>query len=272
MARTLDEILEEYNQIYFTYDNYRRDNQVIVDYIRERFPKSLRGEDNDKFFEFVDKLFSYSDKIDFYIYILQYQFSVLTAKGKFLDNLGRWLGLSRPPLPTKRTNEPVVIFGMNQKDSGMSDEEYKEQALLHNLTGWEADASSNTFFPLKDFVGDTLVNDAEYRVYILGVLKLKKGIDLPTILEVMARTLIRPFFITKHNADILELTCHYEEDQNRLVIAREIASKLRTTGFDIQVLQATSEKPPEISAVYGEDCWEQENPYIDYDEDSGGWS
>ena len=263
MARPLDEILADFEKVYFEKDNLPREK--LEDVIRRKLPKYLRTAENDLFFEFLSKLFTYERKISLYLWILEYQFSVLTAKGKFLDNLGRWLGLSRPPLPVKRTNKPVVIF----PNENLPDLEDFNQ--LHGLSAnidesdipeAERQYTHNTFFPTKYFIGETLVNDDEYRVYILGLLKLKQGLSLKTIIYVFTTILIKPFFITRRDANLIQFTASYDEYTTRLTIVRDITAKLRTTGFDIEVIQAKSLHPPEIEAIYGVDCYLQDNPYL----------
>lgn len=260
MARPLDEILKDYDGMYFKIENNPR--TTPANFIRERMPKYLQSEANDDFYSFVDKIMRYEQKIEFWIWILETQFSVLTAKGKFLDNLGRWLGLSRPPLPVKRTNEPVVIYPPKLENSGMTEEELLEFNTLHGITDWNGQGVKNTFYPSKDFIGETLVNDEEYRLYITSILKLKQGISFFTIIDIFTKILIKPFFVTQHDDDVLILTASFYEDAIRLVIIREITAKLRTTGFDIQVLQANEPEPEYITKKYGEKCWEQENPYL----------
>ena len=106
------------------------------------------------------------------------------------------------------------------------------------------------------------VKDAEYRVYIYGLLKLKQGLSLKTIIYVFTTILIKPFFITKRDANLIQFTASYDEYTTRLTIVRDITAKLRTTGFDIEVIQAKSLHPPEIEAIYGVDCYLQDNPYL----------
>lgn len=264
MASTLETLLEEYKNTYFSLDNYHKENQSISDFIKDRMPKYLRTDGNKPFYDFLDKIFYYNERIDFYIWILKYQFSVLTAKGKFLDNLGKWLGLNRPPLPSKETKDPVVIFGVSQEESGLSDDDYKQMALLHNLTGYEKGSSTNTFFPLKSFLGSTLVNDDDYRIYILSVLKLKQGMSLPILINIFANILLYPFYITQQDDNIIEFTCHYNEALNRIIILQEICKKIRTIGFDIEIVQIETETSDMVDIVkqkYGDDCWERKNPY-----------
>lgn len=236
-----------------------------TDFYKSKLPKALLIEENKPFFDFIEKMCSFEDKFQFWLWILDTQFNILTAKGKFLDNLGNWLGLSRPPIPNRRTTKPVVIFGKKIQESGMTAEEYEKFVLLHNLTSDDENGTQNSFYPLRSFVGETLVNDEEYRLYILGILKLKEGITFLNILNVFVRILVYPFFMTKNTPSIIEFTAHPEETQNRLFIIREITYKLRTTGLNITVTQALTEDTPEIKAVYGEDCWNMKNPVLDTD-------
>lgn len=263
MARILKEILKDYDGLYISEENAKY--QKMSEFIKVRMPDYLKQENNNDFYVFIDKLLTFHNKLLFWNWILESQFSLYTAKGKFLDNLGRWQGLSRPPLPSKRTNEPVVIFPT--KD--MSPQQLKEFNELHGLTGEEGvdTDTQRTFFPATDFIGEVLVNDNEYRIYIQGMLQLKKGLSLPTIIDVFTRVLRKPFFITKHSADVLTLTAAYDEDAIRLVLTREMTSRLRTTGFDIEVLQATEANPPEIANKYGDGCFNQENPYFENDDE-----
>lgn len=266
MARPLDEILKDYEGIYFKEENNPKTKSS--EYIRERMPAFLRTSENDDYYKFLDKLLKFQDKMQFWSWILETQFSVLTAKGKFLDNLGRWLGLSRPPLPIRRTNEPVVIYPPKPNDTSMTPEQLLEFNTIHGLSSLEDGGVKNTFFPSRDFIGETLVNDDEYRLYILSLLRLKMGISLPTILDILTKILIKPFFITKNDADILEIMASYHEDSVRLVIVREMTAKLRTTGFNIEVIQAIEPEPEMVTKKYGENCWEQKNPYINDIDDS----
>lgn len=260
MARTLSEIMKDYEGLYFKIENNPRLSPK--EYVRQRMPKYLQTEANNAYFEFVEKIMKFEQQIEFWIWILESQFSVLTAKGKFLDNLGRWLGIYRPPLPVKRTNEPVVIYPPKQGKTTMTDEELLEFNTLHGFTDINGQGVKNTFFPSRDFIGEVSVNDEEYRLYIISILRIKMGITLETIIDIFAKILVKPFFITRHDDIMLEITASFYEDAIRLVIIREITTKLRTTGFDIRVVQAISEKPPEISLKYGDDCWEQQNPYL----------
>lgn len=265
MARPLDEILEEIKDVYFTMEDNPR--MTPKEFIRQRMPFYLQGENNEDFFTFIEKIMRYEQKMEFWIWILKYQFSVLTAKGKFLDNLGRWLGLPRPPLPVKRTNQPVVIFPPTLESSGMTEQELIDFNSLHGITDYDGEGVKNTYFPSKDFIGETLVNDDEYRLYIISMLRLKQGLSFNTIIDIFTKILIKPFFITKHEADILEITASFYEDAVRLVIAREMTAKLRTTGFNVEVKQALEAEDEDITKKYGEDCWNQKNPYIE-DEDN----
>lgn len=265
MAKPLNEIIDSYKGLYISEDNAKYTK--MSDYTKARMPKYLQQPNNNKFFEFVDKILSFHNKMLYWNWILETQFNIYTAKGKFLDNLGRWQGLSRPPLPTKRTTEPVVIFPT--KD--MTPDELQDFNELHGLTGQEGVDTDvqNTFFPSLDFIGETLVNDNEYRIYIQGMLELKKGLSMPTIIDVFTRVLRKPFFITQHNADALILTAHFEEDSIRLVLAREMTARLRSTGFDIEVRQSIDKEPQEIIDKYGEGCLDQKNPYFTDDEEEG---
>lgn len=261
MARTLESILKDYEGIYFKESNNPR--ITPADYVRERMPIYLRTTDNDEFFAFVDKIFSYERKMEFWIWVLETQFSVLTARGKFLDNLGRWLGLSRPPLPVKRTNKPVVIYPPKLENTDMTQEELNEFNMLHGISDYNGEGVKNTFYPSRDFIGETLVNDDEYRLYITSLLRLKMGISFDTIIDVLTKILVKPFFVMKHNADILSIIASYYEDSIRLIIVREITQKLRTTGFNIEVLQATNAEPAEVATKYGKGCFDLVNPYLD---------
>lgn len=261
MNKTIAELLELYQKRKLELDDVPYDK--LVEQYKQNLPKILVESDNEAFFNFIDKIFKYQNKFQFWIWILETQFSVLTAKGKFLDNLGNWLGLSRPPIPNKRTEKPVVIFGKTFQQSGMSKEEYEDFVLKHNLTSDTSEGTQDSFFPLRDFIGETLVNDEEYRIYILGILRLKRGITFLNILNVFVRILIYPFYLTKNDDSGVEFTAHPEETENRLFIVREITYKLRTTGFNITMIQANSEDTPEIKAIYGDDCWEKKNPILD---------
>ena len=266
MARTLDEILADFKGIYYQSDlNPRQEPQ---EYVRDRMPKFLQQSNNDEFYEFLRKMFSYyRDKVEFWIWILEGQFCVLTAKAGFLDNLGRWLGLSRPPLPQLRTTEPVVIYPSQSyiEEDPLLAMEFGE---LHNLSDITGEGTTGTFYPAKDFVGETLVDDSEYRVYIQGMLMLKSGISFDIIMEVYARILTKPFFVYSRTADSLIIHCHYEEDSVRVTIIRDINSKLRTTGFNIELEQSQEEKPEWAEKIYGEGCWDQDPAYTDYGEDT----
>lgn len=258
----IDKIIEA-NKRKLTIENMPYDK--LVKQYRESLPKALRDTNNDKFFDFIDKMAIFENKYQFWLWVLETQFNVLTAKGKFLDNLGSWLGLSRPPIPNKRTDKPVVIFGRPFEKSGMSKEDYDDFVLRHNLTSSTKEGTQDSFFPLRDFIGETLVNDVEYRIYILGILRLKQGITFLNILNVFVRILVYPFYLTKNTPYLVEFTAHPEETENRLFIVREITYKLRTTGFNITLTQALSENTPEIKAIYGEDCWDRKNPILNTD-------
>ena len=258
MARDIEDILHDINQNK-NFNPRRFPDGTIGDAVREALPRLLRGENNDEFFKFIDKELSYIQALRIFEWILRGQFSVLTAKGRFLDNIGRWLGLSRPPLPVKRTNDPVVIF---LPKKGLTEEEQLEWNLKHGITGKNEGDVKGTYFPSRDFIGETLVNDEEYRVYILSMLKLKKGGNIDTIIQIFAQILVRPFFINKRTPDVLEFIASNIEDSNRLVIIREMTARLRTTGYDIRMEQGTEEDMERIEAIYGKGCWEQKNPYL----------
>ena len=266
MAKTLTELVAEFSDLLFTQDENPR--QEPQEYIRDNMPKFLRQSNNEAFYEFLKKFLSYyRDYNQRYVWMLATQWCVLSAKGGFLDNIGRWLGLSRPPLPVKRTTEPIIIY---PNESIFDNEaEKKEFGELHNFTDYygNEDGVQNTYYPSTDFIGDTLVADSEYRIYIQGMLMLKCGITFPIIMEVYARVLTLPFFIYSRTASSLVIHAHFNEDASRMTIIRDINTKLRTTGFDIDLVQSSELNAEWAEKIYGKGCWNQDNPYLDYGDD-----
>lgn len=262
--RTADEIYADYKDFYFKLDNYPYTK--ITDKVKLNMPRYLR-ENNDEFYTYIEKITSYRLKMMFWVWILGSMFWVKTAKGKWLDNIGRWLGMSRPPLPTKRTVEPVVIYPPTLDNTEMTPEELLDFNTLHGLTGKGDTDVKDTFYPSREFVGNVLVDDDEYRTYILGLLQVKNGLSMDIIIDSFAHILTKPFFIVKNDTltakDGLKFIASYYEDSVRLVIVREMTAKLRTTGFNIEVTQAQEPEPEDIKKLYGEFCWKQSNPYID---------
>lgn len=266
MAKTLTELVAEFSDLFFTQDENPR--QEPQEYIRDNMPKFLRQSNNEAFYEFLKKFLSYyRDYNQRYVWMLATQWCVLSAKGGFLDNIGRWLGLSRPPLPVKRTTEPIIIY---PNESIFDNEaEKKEFGELHNFTDYygNEDGVQNTYYPSTDFIGDTLVADSEYRIYIQGMLMLKCGITFPIIMEVYARVLTLPFFVYSRTASSLVIHAHFNEDASRMTIIRDINTKLRTTGFDIDLVQSSELNAEWAEKIYGKGCWDQDNPYLDYGDD-----
>ena len=266
MAKTLTELVAEFSDLLFTQDENPR--QEPQEYIRDNMPKFLRQSNNEAFYEFLKKFLSYyRDYNQRYVWMLATQWCVLSAKGGFLDNIGRWLGLSRPPLPVKRTTEPIIIY---PNESIFDNEtEKKEFGELHNFTDYygNEDGVQNTYYPSTDFIGDTLVTDSEYRIYIQGMLMLKCGITFPIIMEVYARVLTLPFFVYSRTASSLVIHAHFNEDASRMTIIRDINTKLRTTGFDIDLVQSSELNAEWAEKIYGKGCWDQDNPYLDYSDD-----
>lgn len=267
--RTTDELTNLYQSRYFTQSNYPY--KPIRALITEAMPKTLRWNNaNEKFYDFVERLYLYHQRIKFWAWILETQFWVLTAKGKFLDNLGRWLGITRPPSPLKRSNDPIIIHSPTFEKSDMTQQEFKEFQLLHSYSTTDqtkAEAVSGTYYASVNYVGDVLVNDNEYRTYLLGLLQLKNTLDLETILNAFARILIKPFFIDSIDKNKINIIASYFEDSVRLVIVREMTAKIRTTGINIEVTQALETDMERIKLRFGENCWEQPNPYRSNEEE-----
>lgn len=253
MAQSLDEIKEQLAEIKFIQDGYPY--WQFLAHFKSNLHRLLRGEQNDKFFEFVQKIVKDIDTLFFYAWILEYQFNMHTAGGYFLDNLGAWNGLSRPPVVNIASVEKYVI---PQKDTITDEEVLKEWNIRHGISGEGADDVKETYLAPDVITGFGRVSDDEYREYIKNIIRIKNDITISSIMQLFADVIFTsPFYIMQNDRQHgLEIRAYLYEDANRVLIARDICNRISTTGFKIFITQTVEDD--DVKKRYGDDCWDRQ--------------
>lgn len=255
MANSYDIIKEDFlDKLVLTKANYPYASTSLT--LWNSMPRFLQGEDNQHFYSMVDKLCSVLDTYAFYSWVLSYQFNIETAIGYFLDNLGAFMGITRPPLANSTTKKPVVI---PQRDNKPIKEQI-EWNELHGISGEKEGDVKNTYLAPDQLSMDEVADDETYKTYIKCLLLAQSNLTFSALMEIFSNVCTLPYYIMQDNPSQLKVVVHFDEDANMVLILREIASKVSSRGFGISVEQRLETE--DVKKKYGSDCWDKRKSVV----------
>lgn len=224
------------------------ENDFMV-FFKDYCPRSLQNDKNKPFFAWVEKIVKIIQKDRDMALVLLSQFTIDTASKQWMNNLGRFLGIARPPLAFTRTTKPIITYPSN--DAVNLPESFN---ATHGYSSLEdtPDAVKGTYFGDVNFVSEALAGDGDYFDFIRGMLQIREGITLPAVYKSFLAILTKPFYISQHNAQKTVVNIDITDDAARQYIAEELARKLSQTGLYIKT-----------SRTAGLDTWGYN--YIGYD-------
>ena len=254
MANNYEIIKDNLDALKLTKAGYPYANTSLT--LWNSMPRMLQGEENQHFYAMIDKLCSVFDTYSVYAWILSYQFNIETAIGYFLDNLGAFMGITRPPLANATTKKPVVIPQRDNKPI----EEQIEWNELHGISGEKEGDVKNTYLAPDQLSMDEVADDETYKTYIKCLLLAQNNFTFSSIIDILSNVCTLPYYIMQDDPTLLKVVVHFDEDANMVLILREIASKISSRGFGIAIEQRLDTE--DVKKKFGSECWEKRRDVV----------